>query len=79
VVGGLVEKHIRSARKPSCHDRQLRMGLLPHLFGQMPHAQTTLDASDFGGHLLALALIKTRTSDTGNGHESQRYVISVAP
>ena len=55
------------------------MGLLPHLFGQMPHAQTTSNASDFGGHLLALALIRTLTRDPGNGHESQGYVISVTP
>jgi hypothetical protein len=41
----------------------------------MPHAQTTSDASDFGGHLLALALIRILTGDTGNGHESQAYVI----
>ncbi len=70
--------NIRSARKPSWHDR-LRMGLLPHLFGQMPHAQTTSNVSDFGGHLLALVLIRILTGDTGNRHESQAYVISVTP
>ena len=45
----------------------------------MPHAQTTSNTSDFGGRLLALALIRILIGETGKGHESQAYVISVTP